>query len=1088
MNSVTLGNGADIVNSDDDGVSFFELQVDNGVTVGSTAATSRITLFRAPTGLQSLDANTVTINDNGEIRLISSSGNALNAILEVDNGLLNVATGGTIVGMGLIQLTDTLAAPTTLMRVDGNLTAGYVTTGLIPIFIPASTLRITASDPNARLDLDGPSSNGVVSVNRNATLDIDVQIGDGAALDAFDGTMNLGDGATLDIQHDWILSNAEINVNTPGSIVGAGTAARITGGTMTMSLGTITLDTGGIDALRFDTVLNTTGGTIANSGHVFFDDDATIGAGTDFQMNGANASITVGTGATVTINDANFNLDGSGAISNIVTVESGGLLDLNLGAGADESFENVITLNSGRIDVNTASGTWTANRTLNLNNSTGTAPTVSGESLSLGSNLGTADADLNVTGAGLSLITAPVTFNSDADVNIAAGAILRTGVANFNSVNALVNASFTGTGTWQLAGTNTFSEVTTINMVGGTVDLDNSGNVVVLGGTDTFVNAPLTINAATLANYGKAFAGIVAELNVDNEGVETGSLTVNLDNPTSSWTLNSVGVLNLVNGAAVQKLLLIGAPVNVSGTVNVTGDVRTLARLINISGSVNINTAAEPLRLGGGDFGANLNTITGGTFSGAGLLGADSGKALRGHGTINTAVDFDGTAELRADNGTLTLNGAVTDVGTIGTADTDGVLNVVNAWNSNVATTVELLGGTLQGGTVTVDNANGIIGRGTVSSRVVNNTRITASAGTLIVETAANDNDWDGTLNAGQLWAVGGGTLEVRDNSEINFSGSVLATGGSTVFNSGSSKFDFESASSLQLSASTFRSIHSTALRGSITVNAGLNSTINVFPLARFYSTSSTTLNGNLQLDNTVTLIDSGAIFAGGGDLINMPGRKLQLLDGANVGVAIENRGTLEIGNIPAQGQAQGLDYTQTAAGSWDLEVGGLALNQFDRLTLTGAASLAGTLNLSLISGFQASIALGDSFNVLSAVGGVGGSFDTLIQPPTMPADLMFFPDYSVATLVRLVVVDRCDLNGDSRVDGADVGLLYANWGVVAAGNIADKDNSGTVDGADLARLFNAWTGDAAPNSVPEPSSGLLLVLASWIGMRVLRK
>ena len=77
-------------------------------------------------------------------------------------------------------------------------------------------------------------------------------------------------------------------------------------------------------------------------------------------------------------------------------------------------------------------------------------------------------------GTGVSQITAPITFESDASVNVAAGAILRTSAVTFQSVNGANNAQFTGTGTWQLTGTNTVSEATTINMTGGTVDLDNS--------------------------------------------------------------------------------------------------------------------------------------------------------------------------------------------------------------------------------------------------------------------------------------------------------------------------------------------------------------------------------------------------------------------------------------------------------------------------------------------------------------------------------------------------------------------------------------------------------------------------------------
>ena len=41
------------------------------------------------------------------------------------------------------------------------------------------------------------------------------------------------------------------------------------------------------------------------------------------------------------------------------------------------------------------------------------------------------------------------------------------------------------------------------------------------------------------------------------------------------------------------------------------------------------------------------------------MLGADTDSSLVGYGTINASIDFDGSADLLADNGTLTVNGAI---------------------------------------------------------------------------------------------------------------------------------------------------------------------------------------------------------------------------------------------------------------------------------------------------------------------------------------------------------------------------------------------------------------------------------------------
>lgn len=62
--------------------------------------------------------------------------------------------------------------------------------------------------------------------------------------------------------------------------------------------------------------------------------------------------------------------------------------------------------------------------------------------------------------------------------------------------------------------------------------------------------------------------------------------------------------------------------------------------------------------------------------------------------------------------------------------------------------------------------------------------------------------------------------------------------------------------------------------------------------------------------------------------------------------------------------------------------------------------------------------------------------------------------------VVVVEIGDGCgpdpDLDGDGRVDGADLGLMLVGWG---SGGPADLDGSGTVDGGDLGLLLVAWTG-----------------------------
>jgi len=153
-----------------------------------------------------------------------------------------------------------------------------------------------------------------------------------------------------------------------------------------------------------------------------------------------------------------------------------------------------------------------------------------------------------------------------------------------------------------------------------------------------------------------------------------------------------------------------------------------------------------------------------------------------------------------------------------------------------------------------------------------------------------------------------------------------------------------------------------------------------------------------------LTIVQAGADFTGGGALINPATRTLRLLDGVASGdfnVLVQNEGVLQLGLVGTDAQVQGADFQQNASGALQIDIGGTALNAFDRLNLTGAAALSGSLNLSLIGGFVP--AMGQTFNILTAGGGISGTFTTVTQPAGMPAGLAFSVSYS-PFIVQLTV------------------------------------------------------------------------------------
>jgi hypothetical protein len=862
---------------------------------------------------------------------------------------------------------------------------------------------------NTTISVDTYTMNASTNVNPGLSLTINSTHFSVGATAAANG-LSVRSGGTLTVAADWELDDLTQITLDGGGGVGSTLAE---GGTLTVkSGGLISIQDRG-NKIDTDVVLEegadisvTHGGSVVLGDLDTGNDTITLAGGDITEMDPdclvANKSTLVVTGDSK-IKVTTFDWDSGPTI-----IEAGGILNIEVESIDDTSPKNrydsaTLRLQGGSLNVDNSENLWVMNARTYISGGS----SILGDTMQIGADNGGSKGNLTVRAPGTANITAPLVFASDANVVIDENAILCTQTTTFESVNGTGNASFSGAGTWLLAGHNHINEPTIIHMEGGTLDFDNSaGGSVTPHNTD--IDADLTVYAKSLDDYG--FYGfspsgpIYSHMNI----AEGRQLDVHLDNPADFWTVNSQGVVNY-NGGTPVSTFLAGADVHMDGTLNVTGQGHCGVKMA-ISGTVNIKDAGGNLKLDGG-----TNIFGGGTIHGPGTLTADSHTSIVGYGMIDADIAFPGSAGLYADNGVLRITGNILDAYYVGTDGDDGILEVANDWSTETSgASVRMKGGELRGATLTVGASTDIFGHGLVSARVINNGLIqTSSRGeTLVLQTAGNDNLWDGSTKRGDLRAIYYATLELRDTGDYPFSGSITIDQGGTVFLNGF-RMTLGSRSKLDLAGGALQYSGGPAMEimGSVLVASGLgNSQIKTQGSPGgflFKAGASVGLNGNLELNAETVVIEKDVTFSGSGVLMNQPGSTLQLGDGASLTGTLENRGDLVIGSSP--GHVVGENFTQLADGTLHIEIAGMDTADRDTLRFSGDTRLAGTLDLSLLNGFVPS--LGQTCFFLGAAA-ISGTFDNVIQPPTMPEGLKFEVNYAPSE-VSLTVVSDGDAYGE---------------------------------------------------------------------------
>ena len=182
----------------------------------------------------------------------------------------------------------------------------------------------------------------------------------------------------------------------------------------------------------------------------------------------------------------------------------------------------------------------------------------------------------------------------EADVSFEAGITIKTEDDSFlllNGETEFNGGTYVGNGTLRFNGPTTISGSSTIETA--YVDLDGAGPSSVM--SELTINAPLTlkVNRIDSPNVPNQFDRVMHV----NGGFSR--LDVQLNNPSSSWTMD--GELNL-NGSAIQipfQSMLVGNPIDVTGTLRADG-IATVSANLDLSGQLETVDLTSELRLIGG--------------------------------------------------------------------------------------------------------------------------------------------------------------------------------------------------------------------------------------------------------------------------------------------------------------------------------------------------------------------------------------------------------------------------------------------------------------------------------------------------------
>jgi hypothetical protein len=578
------------------------------------------------------------------------------------------------------------------------------------------------------------------------------------------------------------------------------------------------------------------------------------------------------------------------------------------------------------------------------------------------------------------------------------------------------------------------------------------------------------------------------DIEIEGLTVSGGTIAGDFDlklNATSTWTGGTMG------GAGTTTIGSGGA-LTLSGSNGVSLHSRTLKIAGNFNWTSNIIQTASQATLGNIEvIDGGMLAITGGLFGKTfqANLEIDSGGALTHASSSVTYTDlgtFVNDGSVQVDSGTLSFNSGGIGAGSF-VVNSGAMLQFAegtHAYSGSFtgAGTVKFRAGTFDISSTTFSPANLLIDSGQINfSSSVTSNALHLTGGTLggpTTLTFTGASTWtDGTMSGTGVTVFSSGALSGSSVKTLN--DRTLRSGGAITWSAGDITTN-GTRGTIHVPDGTTFTVSGTGVKY---LNANLQ--IDAGGTLLHTSTGATVHTAGMFLNNGLVQVDAGTLQfnsggSGTGEFVVASGASLQFNGPGhsyNGGVTLDG-GVFQLttfaltnGTVRGSGTVQATTFTnasvvspgvagdpvgaifvsgayqQASAGSLALDVQGIDAGDFDTLSITGSASLGGTLAVEAVNG---SIEVGEQITIITAASlAVGDEFEDVIV--TGLTDVRLVPVYVPAGGAITASTER---SGSAVGDSIFASSSSAGASVILEGHpIGDLNLDGIFDSNDPAAV-----------------------------------